>query len=163
MKADLYDSSLARAVATSTPRTWTVLRRPRAPALKRTSPARTPSLAASRRASSAFAFPSRAGARRRTRTQPSATPVISLREAPGVAQTASVTPSSAAASGDSPLELVFVHSRVHIGEQVVVAHHEPSRSRLAGIAGDGREPRRLVLLRRGRPGSCRFLAGPPSR
>src|SRR5450759_2422836 len=120
-----------------TPWTRSSLRRPLAPVARSTCRRGTPSVSATRRTSSAFALPSWAGAASRRRRRPSATPATSLRGAPGVTQTARLTPSAAARSGpSSPLELVLVHPAVDVRQQIVrLAEQDalPGRRPLGGV------------------------------
>src|SRR5450756_2055376 len=133
----LQRRSLRLASSSVTPWTRSSLRRPLAPVARSTCRRGTPSVSATRRTSSAFALPSWAGAASRKRRRPSATPATSLRGAPGVTQTARLTPSAAARSGpSSPLELVLVHPAVDVRQQIVrLAEQDalPGRRPLGGV------------------------------
>src|SRR5450830_315611 len=133
----LQRRSLRLASSSVTPWTRSSLRRPVAHFARSTCRRGTPSVSATRRTSSAFALPSWAGAASRKRRRPSATPATSLRGAPGVTQTARLTPSAAARSGpSSPLELVLVHPTVDVRQQIVrLAEQDalPGRRPLGGV------------------------------
>src|SRR5665647_153463 len=117
----LHRRSVRRASSSVTPWIRSSLRRPPAPATRRTSRRATPSRSATKRVRAALALPSWAGAASRRRKRQSATPATSSRGAPGVTQTARLTPPTAARSGpDSPLEVVLVHPAVDVGEEIVV-------------------------------------------
>src|SRR5450830_412571 len=155
----LQRRSLRLASSSVTPWTRSSLRRPVAHFARSTWRRGTPSVSATRRTSSAFALPSWAGAASRRRRRPSATPATSLRGAPGVTQTARLTPSAAARSGpSSPLELVLVHPAVDVRQQIVrLAEQDalPGRRPLGGVG-----PRlggQVRVRRRRRSGVDRIL------